>query len=160
MLSKDVAHAGEVGRGEAFSRKRLRGGSEHLREIRDGVARDRKGELGLAFAGTFDSDHQKSASVEDGGQRGDPGLVVVLGAEEGQHGIGKMAFHELGRPVLPFLKELAQCLMSMGIAVATEELTGGGRRTRARIEKRDIHFAAGEKMKNYREGTEEDSQGK
>ena len=117
-----------------------------MREIRDGVARDRKGDLGLAFAGTFDSDHQESASVEDCSQSGDPGLVVVLGAEERQHGIGKMTFHEVGRPVLPFLKELAQCLMSVGIAVAAQQFTGGGRRTRARIEKRDIHFAAGKRL--------------
>src|SRR2546426_9279827 len=67
-----------------------------------------------------------------------------------------MAFHEVGRPVLPFLKELAQCLMSMGIAVATEELTGGGRRTRARIEKRDIHFAAGKTLINDRERIDDD----
>src|SRR2546426_9004582 len=70
-----------------------------------------------------------------------------------------MAFHEVGRPVLPFLKELAQCLMSMGIAVATEELTGGGRRTPARIEKRDIHFAAGKRLIDERDITQDDSEG-
>ena len=93
VLGEDVADAEKLGGGQPVLRQRARGSAENLREVDDGVARDCEGEFGLSFAGAFDADHYESAGVEDGGEGSDPGLIVVLGTEIGEHRIAEMAFH-------------------------------------------------------------------
>src|SRR5581483_5900807 len=107
------------------------------------MPRDRKGEVRLPGAGTLDSDLHQSASIENRRERGYPGLIVVLGAKEGEHRIGEVALHQLGRPELPFLEQLVERLLAVLIAMAAKQLARGWRAACAAVEKRDVHFALG-----------------
>ena len=104
VLGKNVTNAAEFGSGEAIFGQGARRRAEDLREIYDGVARDREGEFGLAFAGAFDADEDQGAGIENCGERGDPGLIVVLRTEIREHGIREMAFHQLGGPAFPIFQ--------------------------------------------------------
>src|SRR5208283_3395296 len=86
-----------------------------------------------------------------GGERANPGLVVVLRTEIGEHRIGEMAFQQFRAPVLPIFQQVAQRFMARGITVATKQFTGSGRGAGTRIEQSDIGFAAAEGAVNKRE---------
>ena len=144
MVSEGVANVAQFFGGQAIAWKRARSRAEDLREIHDGVARDGEGEFGLAFARAFDADHDERASVENCGERSDPGLIVVLRTKVGEHGIGEVAFHQLGAPMFPVFEEIVQGYLAGLVAVAAEKFAGGGRRACAGVEKGDIHFAFGE----------------
>src|SRR5208282_6937542 len=92
MLGEDVPNVKQILGCEALVRKRFRRSAEDLRKIDNRVASDGKSELRLFFASTVDADHHQGAGVQDGGERSDPGLVVVLGTKIRQHRIGEMAF--------------------------------------------------------------------
>jgi hypothetical protein len=95
----------------------------------------------LLLAGAFDADHNERGSIEDGGKRRNPGLVVMLRAKEGQDRIREMALHQFGGPMLPIFKEFAQRFLSVGIAVAPKKFSGRRRCARARIEQGNIDLA-------------------
>ena len=119
---------------------------KNLREINDGVAGDREGELSLLHACAFDADDGEGAGVENGGERGEPGLIVVLRAEIAEHGIGEVAFEEFCGPTLPFEEEFLEGVESAVVGVAAKEFGGGGRGARACIEEDDADFALGEAL--------------
>jgi len=104
VLREGVADAQKIGSGKTVLRKSARRSAKNLREIDDGVASDRKGEFGLAFAGAFDADEDEGAGIENCSERGDPGLIVVLRTEVREHRIREMAFHQLGGPAFPVLQ--------------------------------------------------------
>ena len=87
--------------GQAVFGERARRGAKDLAEIDDGVTSDGEGELGLLGAAAFDAGDGESAGIENRGKGSDPGLVVVLRAEIGEHRVRKMGFQKLGAPVLP-----------------------------------------------------------
>src|SRR5262245_21544553 len=96
VLRENVSTVTEVRSGKAVLRQRARGRAEHLREVNHGVARNSEGEFGLSFAGALHADHNEGAGVENGGERGYPGLIVVLRAEVGEHWIAEVALHQFG----------------------------------------------------------------
>src|ERR1700686_3731806 len=107
MLGEDVADVAQFFGGKPVVRQGSGCCAEDLRKIGYGVARDRKGELGLLFAGTVDADYDERGSIQNGGERRDPRLVVMLRAEESQDGIREVAFHQLGGPALPIFQKFA-----------------------------------------------------
>ena len=115
-------------------RKRAGRGSENLREIDDSMASDGEGEFGLAFAGAFDAYEDEGAGIENCGERGDPGLIVMLRTKIGEHGIGEMAFHEFRGPPLPILEKSVQRVLAIFVAVATKKFAGCRWRAGAGIE--------------------------
>jgi hypothetical protein len=69
-------------------------------------------------------------------------LVVVLRAEVRQHRIRKMAFHQLGRPLLPVIEHLHKYVETFRAGVAPQEFEGSWRRSGARVEKGNGDFSA------------------
>ncbi len=122
-----------------------------LGEIDHRVASDGKRELSLFRAGLFNAGDRQCTSVENRCEGSDPGLVVVLGTEVGQHRIREMAFHELRAPELPVFQQDAQGFVTIRETVATKEFAGGGRRACAGIEQGDIDLALGEGTVDKRE---------
>ena len=57
---------------------------------------------GLARAFAFDGGDEQGAGVKDGGDGGDPGLVVVLGAVVTEDGVGNVRFEHFRTPAFPF----------------------------------------------------------
>ena len=88
-----VAQLAQLGGAEAIGGRGARRSAEDLRKIDDRVARNCKSKLSLAFAGAFNTALDQSTSVENGGERCDPGLIVMLRAKVREHRVGKMAFH-------------------------------------------------------------------
>src|SRR5208282_2519486 len=115
--------------------------AEYLGKVGHGMARDCEGQLRLLFAGALDANHDERGGVQDGGERSDPGLIVMLRAEEGQNRIGEVALHKFGRPVLPIFEEFAQRLLAVGIAVTAKKFSRSRGRARARVEQGNVHFA-------------------
>ena len=62
-----------------------------------------------------------------------------------------MALHQVGAPKLPLLEENAECVLAVGVAVAAKQFAGRGRCSGAGVEKRDIHFALGERAVDERQ---------
>ena len=132
-------------------RERARRCGEDLGEINDRVARDGERKLSLFGTGFVEAGNCHGASVENGGERGDPGLVVVLRAEIGEHRIREMALHELCAPEFPILQQRAEGIVAIGVTVAAKEFTGGGRSAGTRVEQRDVDLALGESPVDERE---------
>src|ERR1700688_64788 len=88
-----VANLAEIRGAKTVGSRSPRGSAEDLRQIDDRVTRNCKSKISLTFAGAFDTALDQSASIEDGGQRSDPGLVVVLRTEIREHRVRKVAFH-------------------------------------------------------------------
>src|SRR6266446_1520928 len=109
------------------------------------MPRDGERQLGLPLAGIFDADLDQRAGVQNCRERGDPGLVVMLRAEERQHRIRKMALHEFGGPKLPVLEEVTQRLVASRVSVAPKQLARSGGRARTRIQQRNIYLALRER---------------
>src|SRR5579883_2189930 len=107
------------------------------------MPRDRKGEVSLPRASTLDSHFHQRAGIENRRERGYPGLIVVLGAKEGEHRIGEVAFHQLGGPELPCFEQFMERLLAVLVCMAAKKLARGWRATCAAVEKRDVHFALG-----------------
>src|SRR5277367_2578691 len=95
----------EILRGQAVLGQRNRRGAENLRQVGDRVARDGEGKLRLFLASAVYADDDQRASVQDGSERGHPGLVVMLRAEICQDWIGEMALHQLGAPAFPVFQK-------------------------------------------------------
>src|SRR6266853_2939623 len=144
VLGKDIPDLAQVLRGQAVVRQRLGSRSKYLRKIDDGVTSDRESEFRLSFTSSLDTNDGKGASVENRGERSDPGLVVVLRAKIGQHGIREMALHQFGAPKFPILEENAKRVLAVHVAVAAKQLSSSGRRAGARIEERNVYLAFGE----------------
>src|SRR2546430_10885516 len=108
MLGENVADLAQSWFGQPIVRQRLGRGAEDLREVDDGVTRDRKSKLGLFFASALDTDDNERAGVQNRRERCDPRLVVVLRAKIGEHGIREMALHQFGAPQLPILEQNAE----------------------------------------------------
>ena len=92
-----------VSAGKTIGQRRARRSAEHLAEIDHRVASDGEGKFGLLRAGTFDSGNGKCADIQDGGERADPGLIVVLGAEVRENRIRKMGLKQVRRTNAPIL---------------------------------------------------------
>ena len=65
---------------------------EDLSEVHNGVACDRKRQLGLALTGAFETDDDKGAGIQNSCEGTEPGLVVVVRSKLSEHRISKMAF--------------------------------------------------------------------
>ena len=143
------------GRQSVFCR-RARGRIEHLREVHSGVACHRKGQLRLPRASALDAYHHKRAGVQDRGQRRKPRLVDVLRAKEAESGVGEVALEQLRRPALPVAQQHGQRLKSMRMTVTPQQLARRRRRTGARIQQRNAHFAPGERLVENRQVPDHD----
>ena len=97
---------------------------------------------------------QQRGCVENSGESGQPGLVVVLRAEIGDGRIGDVAFEDFGRGALPIVQELLQRLHAIRLGVAAEQFAGRGRRAGPRVEQDDIDFAAREGLIDHRQVAE------
>ncbi len=150
LRGEEFAEPVQILRGEALSVRCGGPDDEDLRQIHDGVPRNRKRQLRLAFTGSFDAGHQQRASVKDGRERGQPRLVVVLRAEVSQHGIRQMTFHELRRPAFPIGEQLLQSVEAVRITVAAEQFSGSGRRAGTRVEERNVDLAPGKRLIDHR----------
>ena len=118
--------------------------SENLGEIDECVASHGEGELRLPGPVALHAGNEQGRSVEDGGKRGKPGLVGVLGAEVAEQREGDVGFEQLGGPALPLDEKGGKSLSRAGVDVPAQELGGGWRRAGARVEQGDGDFAAGE----------------
>ena len=128
--------------GQTIGQRRARRSAEHLAEIGHRVSSDGEGKFGLLGAGTLESGNGKCANIQDGGERTDPGLIVVLGAEVRENRIRKMGLKQFGAPELPFFQQIAQSFFASGIGVAAKKFARGRGRSGTRIEQRNIGFAA------------------
>lgn len=63
--------------------------SEDQREVYDRVPGNGEGQLSLSLTGPLQPRHNECAGVENCGERPQPGLVIVLGTEIGEHGISE-----------------------------------------------------------------------
>ena len=117
---------------------------EDVAEIDEDVAADGEGELGLASAWAFDGGDDERAGVEDGGESGEPALVVVLRAVVAKDGVGDVGFEHLRGPALPLREEGGEGFVAAGEVVAKEELAGGGWRASASVKHGDRDLACGE----------------
>src|SRR6266436_2498720 len=151
VLRENVADTPQILYRQASLRQGLGCRAEDLRKVNNGVTRDRESKLSLFFASALDANDRESASIQNRRKRSDPGLVIVLRAKISEHRIGKMALHQLGAPQLPIFEENAESVQAVGVAVAAKQFAGSGRRARARIEKRDIHFTLGERTVDERQ---------
>ena len=115
------------------------------------MARHDKGELGLPGGVAFDDGDQQRAGVEDGDQRGEPALVVVLRPVVAENGVGDVGLEDLRGPSLPFREQGGNGLLAAFKGVAAEEFGGIGRRAGARVEKRDADLAAGKRLVEHRQ---------
>src|ERR1700686_3376734 len=158
VLRQSVADAAQVRGREPVVRQRLGWRAKNLRKVGDGVARDRKRQIGLTLASSFDAYLQQRAGIQNRGQRSDPGLVVVLRPKIRQHWIRQMAFHQFRGPQLPILQYFPQRLPAALVTVAAQKLARGGWSSRTRIEQRNIHFALRERSVDEREITDDHGQ--
>ena len=93
-------------------------------------------------------DHERTR-VEDRRQPCHPGLVVVLRPVISEHGKRDVTLQELRRPSLPLREELSE--RGRVFRVTSQELGGGGRRARPRVEERDVGLAPRERLGERRE---------
>src|SRR6202043_4259052 len=82
VLGQDVADLAQSLCWQTVVRQRMGRGAEDLREVDDGVTRNRKGKLGLFLTSALDTHDDESARVQNRRERSDPRLVVVLRSEE------------------------------------------------------------------------------
>src|ERR1700761_1057981 len=102
--------------------------------VHQNMAADSERELRLAECRALNGGNEQRARVENGGQRGDPALVVVLGAVVTKNGIGDVGLEHRRRPALPLRKQLVQCLISAIEVMAQQEFARSWRRTGAGVE--------------------------
>src|SRR5512147_104934 len=109
---------------QLFHRKtallRLAGrGAEDQGKIYKRMPGNGEGQLRLSGAGPLKLRHNEGAGIKNCGKSPEPGLVIVLGTEESQHGIRKVAFEQLRRPKLPLPEKLPQFLQSLVKAMSS-----------------------------------------
>lgn len=145
-----VAKAGEGGVGEAIGLGDVEQGElvdldlEDVAEIDDGVTGHGEGELGLAGGGTFDGGDEEGADVKDGGEGGEPALVVVLGAVVAEDGVADMRLEDVGGPTFPLGEKCDEGGVTAIEAVTGEEFGGGGRGAGAGVKQGDRNLATAE----------------
>src|SRR5438034_9955403 len=124
VLSEDVADSAQVLCRKAVVRQRLGRCAEDLRKVDNGVTCDRKSKLGLFLTSAFDTYDRESARVQNRSERSNPGLVVVLRAKIGQHGIAEMAFHQEHAPHLPLIQDDSKGFRSTSLTHAEKQYGG------------------------------------
>src|SRR5262249_31104700 len=133
MVSERIADAPKIGNGEAILGKRTWRRAKHLGKIHYRVTCDGEGEFSLTLASAFDTHENECTRIENCSERGDPGLIVVLGAEVSKNRIGEMALHQFGRPAFPIFEEVVESFLAVLVAVAAEEFAGCWRSAGARV---------------------------
>ncbi len=83
----------ELPPGEPIHARQARRLIENGRNVHDRVAGGGERQLCLPSAVAVHSGEDQNAGIENSGERGEPGLVVVLRAIVGEDRIGKMTFH-------------------------------------------------------------------
>src|SRR4029077_9400696 len=129
----------------------MRSRRKNLGQIRDGMPAHREGKTGLSGTCPLGASDEKRRRIKDSRKRTQPGLIVVLRAKVADHGIRDVALENLRCGALPVAEESLECIKTDRSRVTLEQFSCCGRRTRARIEKHDIRFAA-------REGLVDDGQ--
>ena len=99
MFGEAMAQAIHLVGRQTVGKVRIVARIHHLGQVHHGVARHGKSNSGLLIAKSFDPGYYQRAGVEDCGQSPQPGLIVVLRAEETQRRVGKMALQHLGGPL-------------------------------------------------------------
>lgn len=87
------AQFSKFGGREAFAVEGTRRRVENLGQVDEGVARHGESEFGLPFERAFAIGDENRGNVENGGESGEPGLIIVLRTKIAEHGIGEMALH-------------------------------------------------------------------
>src|SRR5581483_568671 len=129
-----------------------------LGEIHRRVAGHRERQPRPTARGAVDPDQDQRAGVQHRGQRRQPGLAVVLGAEVAEQRVGEVALQHLGRPALPLAEQLVQRLGGALLGAAAQELHAAGGRAGAGVEQRDAHLAARERLVEDRHVTDHQRQ--
>ena len=115
-----------------------------MAEIDDGVAGHGEGELCLAGGGAFNGGDEQGADVEDGGEGGEPALVVVLGAVVAEDGVGDVGREDVGGPAFPLSEKGDEGGGAAIEAVAREQFGGGGRGAGTGVKQGDRDLTAAE----------------
>src|SRR5689334_2093071 len=90
------------------------------------MARHGEGQLRLASAPSVEANDDHGARVENGGERGEPRLVVMLRAEVAEQRVREMALEHVRSPALPLAQQLRERGV-VGIATVTpQQLRRGG----------------------------------
>src|SRR5215475_4085529 len=84
---------------------------------------------------------EQSCNIEYGGEPGEPGLLLVLGAIIGQDRVREVTFQQLGRPALPLYEGLRQGPGEVRTRMAAEQFDRARGRASARIEQGDVDLA-------------------
>ena len=93
------------------------------------MAANGKGEPGLEGLDAIHAHDHQSAGVQNGGERSQPGLIVVLRAKEAEDRIRKVALENLCCGQLPILEQRLEHLGILGLGPAPEQHRGGRGRT-------------------------------
>jgi hypothetical protein len=117
-----AAQSGELLGCEAIARCARGFGAEDQTEIDGSVAGNGEGDLGLIGVSVAHLSHHYRAGIKDGGQGGEPGLVVVLRAVIGEDGEGQLAFEKFGGPAFPFGEEGIEGTGTLGADGAQNKL--------------------------------------
>ncbi len=144
LLAEDAEDLRGQAVGVGFNGLDAFGHGEDVAEIDEGVAGHGEGELGLAEGVAFDGGDEQGAGIEDGDHGGEPALVVVLRAVVAEERVGDVGFEDFGGPALPLGEELDELEVAVFVAVAADELGGGGWRAGAAVEQRHGDLAAAE----------------
>ena len=83
-------HMRQLIRRKAIVFKFMRRTVKDLGEVHNGVACDRKRQLGLTLTGAFQADDGKGACIQNRCKGSEPGLVVMVGTEISKHREGEM----------------------------------------------------------------------
>ena len=114
--------------------------TQYFRQVHDRMARNREGKLRLPFRRALAVGDEQRGHVQDSGERGEPGLIVMLRTKIAEHGIGKVAFHELRGPGFPIAQVRSQDLAVRKFRVPAKQFRGRGGRSRAGVEKGNVQL--------------------
>ena len=114
---------------------------EYKGQIHRGMTGHGESELGLVGIHVLHPGDKQCARIQDGGQCGQPGLIVVLGAVKAEYRVGEMTLQDFRRPPFPLGEERRDGLEVMGMRQPGQELGRAGRRAAPGVQERDGHLA-------------------
>src|SRR6185437_13505000 len=106
------------------------GSAEDVFEVNRRVPGHGKGEEWLRAARVIQARDHERCGVEDGGERRNPGLAVVLRPEVGEQWITHVALEQLRTPAFPIHEERIHVTEAVRRVVTAENCTGSRRRAR------------------------------